>query len=80
MLALMVASLLNLAASADHIKRIELSVSPEVADYLQNEKRAAIAQIEQLAEKRVVIHSSPDCAGEERQLVCYNERGGEVKL
>jgi ribonuclease E len=79
-LALEIIRLLNLAVSADHIKRIELSVSPAVADYLQNEKRAAIAQIEQLAEKRVVIHSSPDCAGEERQLVCYNERGSEVKL
>lgn len=79
-LALEIIRLLNLAVSQEHIKRIELSVSPEVADYLQNEKRAAIAQIEQLAEKRVVIHSSPDCVGEERQLICYNERGGEVKL
>jgi len=79
-LALEIIRLLNLAVSGDHIKRIELLVSPEVADYLQNEKRAAITQIEQLADKRVVIHSSPDCAGEERQLLCYNERGGEVKL
>jgi ribonuclease E len=79
-LALEIIRLLNLAASEDHIKRIELSVSPAVADYLQNENRAAIAQIEQLADKRVIIHSSPDCAGEERQLFCFNERGSEVKL
>jgi len=79
-LALEIIRLLNLAVSEDHIRRIELSVSPEVGDYLQNEKRAAIAQIEQLADKRVVIHSSPDCAGEERQLLCFNDRGGEVKL
>ena len=79
-LALEIIRLLNLAVSEDHIKRIELSVSPAVADYLQNEKRAAIAQIEQLADKRVIIHSSPDCAGEERQLLCFNERGSEVKL
>jgi ribonuclease E len=79
-LALEIIRLLNLAASEDHIKRIELSVSPAVADYLQNENRAAIAQIEQLADKRVIIHSSPDCAGEERQLLCFNERGSEVKL
>ena len=39
--------LLNLAASKEQIKKVELFVSPEVADYLQNEKRAAIAQIEQ---------------------------------
>ena len=79
-LALEIIRLLNLAASEDHIKRIELLVSPAVADYLQNENRAAIAQIEQLADKRVIIHSSPDCAGEERQLLCFNERGSEVKL
>lgn len=72
--------LLNLAVSRDQIKRIELSVSPEVADYLQNEKRTAVAQIEQLTEKRVIIHSSPDHTGDERALVCYNERGSEVKL
>ncbi len=79
-LALEIIRLLNLAVSKDHIKRIELSVSPEVADYLQNEKRAAIAQIEQVTEKRVIVHSSPDCSGEERELICFNERGSEVKL
>jgi ribonuclease E len=79
-LAIEIIRLLNLAVSRDQIKRIELSVSPEVADYLQNEKRSAIAQIEQLTEKRVVIHASPDHSGDERNIVCYNERGSEVKL
>jgi ribonuclease E len=36
-LALEIIRLLNLAVSEEHIKRIELSVSPVVADYLQNE-------------------------------------------
>jgi ribonuclease E len=72
--------LLNLAASKEQIKRVELSVSPEVADYLQNTKRAAIAQIEQLNNKQVVIHSSPDYAGERYEIVCYNDRGIAVKL
>jgi len=79
-LALEIIRLLNLAVSKDHIRRIELSVSPEVADYLQNEKRATIAQIEQAAEKRVIVHASTDYSGEERQLMCFNDRGGEVKL
>jgi ribonuclease E len=38
--------LLNLSAWKKQIKRIELFVSPEVADYLQNEKRAAIVSPE----------------------------------
>jgi Ribonuclease G/E len=72
--------LLNLSASKKQIKRIELSVSPEVADYLHNEKRTTVAEIEQLSGKRVVIHSVPDYSGEKYDLVCYNERGSMVKL
>ena len=72
--------LLNLSTSKEQIKSIELSVSPEVADYLQNVKRTAIAQIEQLSNKRVIIRSSADYAGERHDLVCYNERGSVVKL
>ena len=72
--------LLNLSASKDQIRRIELFVSPEVADYLQNEKRTALTQIEQLNDKRVIIHSVPGYTGEKHKLVCYNERGSVVKL
>ncbi len=79
-LAIEIIRLLNLSASNKQIKRIELFVSPEVADYLQNEKRATIVQMEQLSDKRVVVHSEPDYAGEKHNLVCYNERGSVVKL
>jgi ribonuclease E len=79
-LALEFIRLLNLSSSKEQIKRIELSVSPEVADYLQNLKRTAIAQIEQFSGKRVIIHSSRDYSGEKHELVCYNERGSTVKL
>ncbi len=79
-LALEIIRLLNLSVSRDQIKRIELFVSPEVADYLQNAKRAALAQIEQHSNKRVIIHSASDYSGEKHDLVCYNERGSIVKL
>jgi len=79
-LAIEIIRLLNLSASKNQIKRIELSVSPEVASYLQNEKRAAIVQIEQLSDKRVIIHSEPNYVGEKHHLTCYNERGRVVKL
>ncbi|MBN2181708.1 MAG: Rne/Rng family ribonuclease [Sedimentisphaerales bacterium] len=79
-LALEFIRLLILSSSKEQIKRIELSVSPEVAGYLQNLKRATIAHIEQNSGKNVVIHSSPDYTGEKHDLVCYNERGGIVKL
>jgi len=79
-LAIEIIRLLNLSAAKERIKRIEVSVSPEVADYLQNQKRAAIVEIEQFSEKRVVIHSVADYSGETHDLVCYNERGSVVKL
>jgi len=71
-MAIEVIRLLNLSASKEQIKRIELFVSPEVADYLQNEKRAAITQIEHISDKRVVIHSKPEYAGD------YSERMEEI--
>ena len=79
-LALELVRLLNLLVSKKQIKRIELFVSPEVADYLQNIKRAAIVQIEQLSGKTVVIHSAVHYTGEKHELICYNERGSRVKL
>jgi len=78
-LALEIVRLLNLSAWKKQIKRIELFVSPEVADYLQNEKRVVITQIEQLTDKRVIIHSEPNYVNEKHNLVCYNERGSLVK-
>ncbi|MHC4456669.1 MAG: Rne/Rng family ribonuclease [Planctomycetota bacterium] len=79
-LAIEIIRLLNLSAAKSQIKRIELFVSPEVADYLHNEKRTTIARIEQLSDKRVVIHSESNYSGEKHNLVCYNERGRVVKL
>jgi ribonuclease E len=79
-LAIEIIRLLNLSVSKEQIKSIELFVSPEVADYLQNVKRIAITQIEQHNDKRVIIHSTADYAGEKHDLVCYNDRGSVVKL
>jgi len=79
-LAIEIIRLLHLSASKEQIKRIELFVSPEVADYLQNTKRTAIAQVEQFSDKRVVVHSASNYVGEKHDLVCYNQRGSVVKL
>jgi len=71
---------LNVSASRKQIKRIDLSVSPEVAEYLQNERRTTLAQIEQTHDKRIVIHAMPDYTGGRHELVCTNERGSVLKL
>jgi len=79
-LAIEIIRLLNLSAAKERIKRIDVSVSPEVAHYLQNSKRAAVLEIEQVSEKKITIHSVADYSGEKHDLVCHNERGSVVKL
>ncbi|MBN2590605.1 MAG: Rne/Rng family ribonuclease [Sedimentisphaerales bacterium] len=79
-LAIEIIRLLNLSASKEQIKRIELFVSPDVAGYLQNIKRATITQIEQNSDKKVIIHSAHDYFGEKHEIVCYNERGSVIKI
>ena len=79
-LAVEIVRLLNLSMSNDKIKRVELSVSPEVSDYLQNDKRAAISQMEEVCGKRIIIHSSLEYTGGKHELTCFNDRGSVVKL
>ena len=79
-LAIEIIRLLNYSVSKKQIKRIELSVSADVADYLLNERRATIAQIEQTSDKRITIHAVQEYSGGKHDLLCYNERGSVVKL
>ena len=72
--------LLFLAAARDDIKRIELSVSPEVEVFLQNQKRAVITQLEAERDKQVIINANPNCVGGSCDITCYNERGSAVKF
>ena len=72
--------LMNFAMSKERVKRIELMVSPEIADYLQNQKRAVLAQMEQSSEKRVIIISQSNYTGEKRKVVCHDEHGKVVRI
>ncbi len=72
--------LLNLASAHKDIRRIELMVPPDVASFLQNEKRSAVTQIEQKTNKRVVINSEPAYAGGKHSMICYDGRGSVVKF
>jgi ribonuclease E len=72
--------LIQYAVSVEQVARIELFVSPEVAEYIQNDKRASVARLEQTGRKRIRIRSSPNYTGEKHELVCYNDRGTAVKI
>jgi ribonuclease E len=79
-LAIEIIRLLNLSASKSKIKRIEISVSPEVGEYLQNNKRGVLSGLEQSSNTRITIHALAEFAGEKRSMVCYDDRGSVVKV
>ena len=72
--------MVRLAASRNEIRRIELTVPADVADFLQNRRRVVLAQIEETLGKSIVIH--PDLLGTigVQKIVCYDERGSVVKF
>lgn len=72
--------LLNLASARKEVKQIELSVSPEVAGFLQNRKRTLIARLEADAEKTIIISADANRIGESYEVVCTDERGSIVKF
>lgn len=72
--------LLYLAAAKKNIAKVELFVSPEVAGFLQNQKRATIARIETESEKQIVINADQNCVGENYNIVGYDERQSMVKF
>ena len=78
-LSLEIIRILNVSVAQKDVKRVEIVVSPPVANYLQNIKRLAIATIEQTTNKTVVINADPACFGERFKFVCYNERGSVIK-
>ncbi len=72
--------LLYLAAAKKNIHKIDLSVDPKVAEFLLNQKRNTICQIEDKSEKQIVIHGDPAVLGSNYDIVCYNERGSTVSF
>lgn len=72
--------MLNLATAKKEIAKIDLSVSPEVAGYLQNQKRSAIAALESNSDKVIVINADTGFVGENYEMSCCNERGSTVKF
>jgi ribonuclease E len=72
--------MLNLAAAQESVKRIELVVAPNVEAHLQNEKRTAIAHIEQKSDKHITIKAGEVQQGHGVHMICYDERGMVVKI
>lgn len=72
--------MIRLAALKDEIHRIELTTGPDVAEFLQNQRRSALVQIESTYNKEVRIHAELMAAGTSPKTVCYDERGSVVRF
>jgi len=71
---------LNAAAARTEIKKVVLSAAPPIADFLLNQRRAAIAKIEADAQIQIFIKPDDACPAEQYNVICYDEREGVVKL
>lgn len=71
---------LNMAAARKEVKKIQLSVPPRIADFLLNQRRAAIAKIELNEQKQIIIRPDETCWAEQYNVICYDEHEGIVKL
>src|SRR4051812_17878908 len=72
----------RLAIAVNDLKvvRVDLTVSTEVAFYLQNKKRAQLAALEENTKKRIVIKSDSTLALDEAKLDLFDSRDGFVMI
>jgi ribonuclease E len=72
--------LLALAAHRDDIRRVNISVSPAVATYLNNRKRRDIARIESEANMTIHLRGEENVPAEHLQIDCFDSNSSEVRL
>lgn len=61
------------------VASVQVSLSPKVADYLQNEKRKALAQIEEESKVAIDIFAVPDISTETIEIAAYDKNGKKIK-
>jgi ribonuclease E len=71
---------LQYAATRDSIHNVEVTVSPEVAYLLQNQKRKPIYEIEVQYRRTILIRSDPSFAADRVEYKCSDLRGRPVPL
>ena len=71
---------LAIAAHDQRVYRIELAVCPDVSFYLQNRKRAALADLEHETAKRIVVRADQALGLDEVRLELFDQRDGLVMI
>jgi len=70
----------RMALSHEEVKRVEVTVAAPVAEYLLNQRRSSLTELEQGSGVQIVIKSDFLADLQSLQMVCYDERGSVVKV
>lgn len=79
-MALAVLRSLIVLAGRDPVATVEVTVHPQVAEYVQNSKRSSLARMEGDLHKRIRILAAPDFGIEQVAYRCTDDRGQEVHV
>jgi ribonuclease E len=72
--------LLALASHREDIRRVNISVSPPVATYLNNRKRRDLAALEGENNMTIHIRAEEGTPAEHLQIDCFDGNNGEIRL
>ena len=72
--------LLALGSHREEVRRVNVSVCPAVASYLNNRKRREIARIEVEANMTIHLRAEEDAPAEHLQIECFDGNNTEVRL
>jgi ribonuclease E len=72
--------LLALASHREDIRRVNVSVSPTVATYLNNRKRGDLARLEHDYNMTILIRPEDNMPAEHLQIDCFDGNNGEIRL
>ena len=71
---------LNLASRYDNAQRVEVSVAPEVGEYMMNKKRREITRLEEERDVTIEIHAVQHVMPEFLQVKCTDAEGREIRV
>ncbi|MGH7214456.1 MAG: Rne/Rng family ribonuclease, partial [Tepidisphaeraceae bacterium] len=71
---------LAIAAHDQRVQRVELTLCPQVGEYVLNKKRAQLTELEAEVKKKIIVRQDPHTGLDEMKLALYDVREGMVYL
>ena len=59
--------------------RVELTVAPEVSEYILNQRRGLLVRLEERSGKKVVVRQDPSMPVDGHQALFYDQSGRRVR-